>query len=374
MFKIFLTILFLFEFTSVYSQRLKITVEEIFTIGGDENASEEYLFVAPQQIFTDSQNNFYLRDVWTTNGMHSNEIRKYSPGGKYIATIGGRGKGPGEFERIIDFCINSEDDIVIYDEINRRLTLFSTDCKNYKILKIPSNVYFRPSNISPLNSKSYWVANYRYEIENPDIFYIYTKPFSKVLDKFGDPSEIWDQSVALLRKSSRIFRANYTIIDYSQVFIVPKFYDGKIYKYSKKGSLWQMQMIVGKKSKMKSFKEVPIKSFRNGKYKKPAISFGENGKKYTYLIFSQSIGLFPFGKEQIIHFSIQDNDDGKYHFVAELFSKFGEYLGFDVIKKYDSLAYQRRKVIGQSKDGCFFLVENINDSPAIKKIRLSFEN
>jgi hypothetical protein len=366
-----LVLLFLIKFSPVFSQKLNITVEELLTIGGDEDLPVEYLFVAPQKIFTDSQDNLYLRDVTSTMGFLSKEIRKYSPEGKYIATIGQKGDGPGEVRCITCFCVNQNDEILVYDAMNKRLTLFNNNCIDYKILKPPLNIYLKPKYILPFPDDRYLVVNHvSLHNINYEIFYIYDQEFTKITEKFGDPNDIWDFSEALLRLRRGFI--NFAFFDSTKFFLAPEFYAGIVYNLQKYEDKWITKRIRGNKPKLRPFKQIPRS--RSGKSKKPNLNFGERGKKYTYLINNQSIGLYPYKEEYIIHFSIQDNDDGKYHFISELFSSSGEYLGYNVLKKYESLSYKKRKIIGTSKDGSYFLTENNNDIPAIKKISIKIDN
>lgn len=375
-----LIILFLFlPISVVLGQKLNLTVAEIFTLGGEENPSEEYLFVNPQQIFTDTKNNIYLRDVWTTNGDHSDEIKKYSSKGKYIATIGQKGNGPGEFQRIICFCIKKNDDILLYDEINHRVTIFNTNCVDYKILKNYSNVYFKPRYISPFTAESYLVINYEIlnELENVKLFSIYSDNFSEIYEKFGDPNDIWDQSTVFSKRQSRLKRINTAVVDSTTIFAVPEYYEGKIYRFYKTDNNWHTQKLTGIKPKLKAYKKLPISSvesirkyMNSGKKIKPFMGFGEKGKGYCYQYHNKSAGIFTYLNNYVIHFSVLDNDDGKYHFVAELFSNKGVFLGYKIIEKDRTKIYL--EVIGQDQAGHFFISEQINEIPAIKKISTKY--
>ncbi len=108
----------------------------------------------------------------------------------------------------------------------------------------------------------------------------------------------------------------------------------------------------------------------NSKRKKPFISFGEKGKVYCYQIHNKSAGIFTYLDNYVIHFSVLDNDNGKYNFVAELFSNKGAFLGYKIIEKDKTKSYL--KVIGQDDAGYFYISEKINEIPAIKKISTKY--
>lgn len=344
---------------------------EILTIGGDENASEEYLFVAPQQIFTDSQNNIFLRDVTSVMGYISNKIKKFSAMGVYLSSIGKKGEGPGEVKSIICFCITPNDDILVYDNMNKRLTLFNNNFKDYDILKPSLNIYLKPQYILPFSNSSFIVINYVSSAEIPELFYIYDQNFLRVKEKFCNSNDIWNLKVALLRQQRSKGAVDFTVVDSTKIFLAPEYYAGVTYFLQRIDGGWVTKKIKGKKPKLKPFKEVPYSSLRSGKIKKPALSFGERGKVYAYEVRNQSVGFYNFNDSQVIHFSILDKNNKKYLLVAELFTINGEYRGFSVLKEYDSKSgpLYNVKIIGQSKNE-YFLTETIDDIPVIKKVSL----
>lgn len=372
--KIFILITLL-PFHLSLSQQLDIELEEIFTIGGKEDLMEEYLFVAPQQIFTDSQDNIFLRDVRSTMGFFSDAVNKYSPDGTYISTLYFKGKGPGEYENILCICINHRDELLVYDDRNKRITLFSSDFSNYRIFNPPSNVFLKPDYILPFTQSSYVVVNYSSRMKMTKLFSIYLKDFSQNIENFGDRADIWDQTIALTRLQSRIGALKFVVIDSTKILLAPESYDGELYFYQKSNTHWQFQKINGFKPKLRSYKEIPRSQVMNKKVKIPYINFGEDGKRYSYKLFNKSKGLYSFENKYLIHFSIQYDKKGKYIFVAEIITKHGEYKGYKVLKKYDAKGGPRRNinVIGKSKDG-YFLTTEIEGIPAITKIKLKIKN
>lgn len=368
------TFLLLLPLHITFAQQLDFELEVVFAIGGNEDDSEEYLFISPQQIFSDSQNNIYLRDVVSVWGHQSKEIRKYSPQGDYLSPIGQTGQGPGEFQSMVCFCINDKDQILIYDEINRRLTLFDSDCINFEMLRISSDFLLKPQFMLPFTSNSYLVMNYMSSDEITNLFYVYSEDFTKLIEKFGNAHKIWDQNVALLRHEKSSGSANFTIVDSTKIFLTPELYDGKIFFFDKKETKWETKTIKGKKPKFKSFKEVPHSWVGKRKLGKLARTFGEKGKKYGYTISNQSAGIFTYGVNHIIHFSVLDDDDGNYLFVAELYTTNGKYKGHVILEKLNRISSLiKTKVIGKDNAGYFYLTELLDDFPVIKKIRIKID-
>jgi len=129
-------ILFLFVFSISYAQKVEtvdgvqiihnenegqwgktpqVELEFIKTIGKMDSENDEEIFFMPADIGFDSQGNIYVLD----SGNH--RIQKFSPDGKYLATIGQQGQGPGEFQYPQSLTIDSEGYLYISDMGNRKI-------------------------------------------------------------------------------------------------------------------------------------------------------------------------------------------------------------------------------------------------------------
>ncbi|MFO7981414.1 MAG: 6-bladed beta-propeller [Candidatus Aminicenantes bacterium] len=84
---------------------LELVLEQDLSIGneGDNN----YLFYRPYGLSLDSQGNIYVMDTGNYR------IQKFSSSGEYLQTIGKKGQGPGEFDRMQSFYIDGEDSIYV---------------------------------------------------------------------------------------------------------------------------------------------------------------------------------------------------------------------------------------------------------------------
>lgn len=77
-------------------------------------------FRAPDDLVFDSQGNIYVAD--SGNG----RIVKLSPDGAYLAEWGKKGKGPGEFATAHGLAIDKDDRIYVADRGNKRIQVFDT--------------------------------------------------------------------------------------------------------------------------------------------------------------------------------------------------------------------------------------------------------
>ncbi|MCY3616025.1 MAG: 6-bladed beta-propeller, partial [Bacteroidetes bacterium] len=104
---------------TVQAQELSFTLHEQLIIGDDEEAPSEYLFYYPQIVRTDSQGNIYVKDA------RSADVRVFDANGRYVTTVGKRGEGPGELREVFGMHVDGDDQIIVADRMNRRLTIFT---------------------------------------------------------------------------------------------------------------------------------------------------------------------------------------------------------------------------------------------------------
>ncbi|MCX6569166.1 MAG: 6-bladed beta-propeller, partial [Candidatus Aminicenantes bacterium] len=77
----------------------KVALELVRKIGDIDTDDEHLAFNYPSDVAVDAQGNIYILDSGNTR------IQKFGPDGKFLATIGRKGQGPGEFimPEAIDF-------------------------------------------------------------------------------------------------------------------------------------------------------------------------------------------------------------------------------------------------------------------------------
>lgn len=110
--------------------KMRIVFKEELSIGvteGDEN----YMFGNRVYFNTDEKGNFYVVD-WDRK-----RIQKYDTQGKYLATIGREGQGPGEFRNVWMPRFDENGNMHVTDIANHRVTFFDKDGKFLKQIPIP---------------------------------------------------------------------------------------------------------------------------------------------------------------------------------------------------------------------------------------------
>lgn len=154
----FLGFVFLLASTAAYSQKIEtidgvrvvhnvkggqwgknpqVSIKLFQTIGDLNTEDENLAFNSPSDIAMDSAGNNYVLD--TSN----QRIQKFSPDGKYLATIGRKGQGPGEFSYPAALDIDAQGNLYVLDPFVKKIHVLSPQGKEEKAIRILKDTIFR---------------------------------------------------------------------------------------------------------------------------------------------------------------------------------------------------------------------------------------
>jgi sugar lactone lactonase YvrE len=108
----------------------QVTLVPIQTLGDVNAADEKTAFHMPANIVPDAGGNLYILD----SGNH--RIQKFSADGKYLATIGRQGQGPGEFYFPSWLDIDATGTLYVTDPNNQRVQVLTVEGKEQKTIKM----------------------------------------------------------------------------------------------------------------------------------------------------------------------------------------------------------------------------------------------
>ncbi|MFC1563796.1 NHL repeat-containing protein [candidate division KSB1 bacterium] len=105
------------NFSPLWGEEQRISLEFVRQVGELENADENYLFFQPRDLEVDNYGNIYILDTGNYR------IQKFDPGGRYLITIGSKGEGPGEFLTTSCIQIDKDNNLLYVSNFRKRILI-----------------------------------------------------------------------------------------------------------------------------------------------------------------------------------------------------------------------------------------------------------
>jgi sugar lactone lactonase YvrE len=112
-----------------WGKTAKAALEPVLTLGDVDTADENLAFYMPSAIAVDGAGDLYVLD----SGNH--RIQKFGPDGKFLASLGRQGQGPGEFYYPAWLAIDARGFLYVSDPNNQRVQVLTPDGKDHKTIK-----------------------------------------------------------------------------------------------------------------------------------------------------------------------------------------------------------------------------------------------
>lgn len=108
----------------------KISLEFLKTVGDIESTDDNILFYMPTAMAFDVEGHIYVLD----SGNH--RIQKFDAGGTFVATIGNKGQGPGEFQYPQSIDVDYNGMLYVSESMNRRIQILTPEGEEQKTVKM----------------------------------------------------------------------------------------------------------------------------------------------------------------------------------------------------------------------------------------------
>lgn len=348
---------------------LEADLKEIQVIGNEESASPEYLFGRIVGIATDTSGNIYVADQQTMN------VRVFDSQGRHVRTIGRRGRGPGEFNRIVSMTINRKNRLVVADNMNVRMTQFAPDGTVLNTLPFGGTSTRMPRQIGQLHTGEYVLLFH--EVNRPDqgdqIELFHLLPSTEQDDTFQRPTASFGRLEALPGSASPFFRrflkfrpSQFWITSSDDILYAPSMYSGTMLRYQRGSSVWTTDSISGYEPPKGA-----ITPLDGPPYPERATHFagGETGA----LIHTISAGLFVNESGHIIHFLVTQQEES-FVLGVQVLNQSGTLLGFDSLAQLDDtiapLALDL-EVLWMDRQGRFYIRDR-RGAPTVRVVELDY--
>jgi len=309
----------------------KITIIKEQQIG-QLDGPEEFLFVNIVDVKVNSEGDIYVADS------RLNEIRKFNKDGEYLLTIGRPGQGPGEFQSVSILSMNSRDDLIAFDGILGRVSVFSDSGKHIKTTQqLMTDLWIDPSKI----------------FVTDDGYVFFGKPINS-LKLFHEFDQEWNLTESYIdyefidnrefEELSLIFNPDYCFFQENGNILYTKYHYGNqifVYKNRKLEKIIRREADIIKPYEIIVFHDVnkAMNMQKDPKYQDYDIKLFGRGIAFFGKSFQNSLGLFQLSDGHIVNFiSIRKSKDVR-EFGVELYDSEGRFLKYSKLGEnlYDDI-------------------------------------
>ena len=342
-------------------QELDVQLHEVLIIGGDDSASPEYLFGSPRFVVTDAQGHIYVADRAVMN------IRVFDATGQYIRTLGARGRGPMEFQSFRGLAINEDQELIVLDRTNARITRFTTEGQ---LLSTHPRSRSASAIMRPFRDGYLFLSHETSEPgETDSLFRIYGPGFEKADVTFGSSDDIADP-YSKIETSKLSGEPGSFILTEGGVLYAPSLYEGRLYLYTEGEGQWALTGKLSGLVEKRSYTEVSNPTI----YENADLVIYYAGIKEGARLHNTSLGIFRLQNDRIVHFTFVEFGRERY-FGVEVFDGEGQLTGYGVIEKIPLSAQGTASlfldIAWKDKEDRFYIIDR-RDKPVIRVVELEY--
>jgi hypothetical protein len=363
---------------------IKATIDLV--IGAVEQPLE-YQLGRPHAVLSDVLGNIFVAD------RASLEIKIFDRNGTYLKSIGGRGRGPGEFQDIELLGWTQDGNLVVMDRGLLQYVVISTEGELVEAYPINLADQFYPKAIKFLSGKKIVALFFRSSTSSPiprterNLFYIYSTDFQQressffPINKLGLVEDGFPVSVLSGNPGSFVLSKEENLLVFS-----PSTYEGSLYLYRiNEDGQWEF----GRYFQGKDPRIDPIRVFDSEQQYQRAAESGNarvqrgssGGKPIMGSQLSVDAGIFLHNDGRIIHFYAEWREGyerlpGSWSHPMDLYVQIFNWEGelmehsflFSYIERYPLPYYA--VVNWMDDEGNFYMFNNPNDIPTVQRFSL----
>ncbi len=293
---------------------------------GEDPGTQAGLLGAPRGVRTDHAGRIYVADVLAMG------VKLFDSEGRYLRTIGDRGRETGQFLGINAMHVDSSNELLVIDGTNQRITRFGEDDRVVASRSLDSDVLLWPREIKELAPRQY-LLSYKLPDEKRregrrNLFHVFDESFSKPSVSFGNIKDYGDSRDPVVNTLSQVNPGSFTLTADGAVLYAPFLYRGRIHRYEADRRGWS------KTESFRGYVQNPEPFVRVDPYQYDAKTLNFNSTsskgKLAANFNNESRGLFVLERGDIVHFTFISIDDRRV-FGVELFDARGNLQGYGEI-------------------------------------------
>jgi hypothetical protein len=352
---------------------------------GLEDQPLEYQLGQPIAVRTDDEGHIYIAD------RASMEIKVFDRDGNYLHSLGGRGRGPGEFHDMEFMEWTPEGHLVLMDRGNLRYIVISTDGE--EIASYPYNMadQFYPQALTYLEGHMLALFhNSSPYIEIPeferDLFYIYSTDFQERKASFMPVNRLGYTEMFPVTRLGR-YAGSFALNENNSILVFsPGNYTGLIYVFRKRqAEQWEFDRTIrGREPGIDSYHVYTSESQYNRALDSGmarATQVHSAGEIYWGSQLSMDAGLFSLGDGRLVHFYAEWKEgyerfpgsmSNPMDLYVQVFGPDGElerhgYL-FTFIERFTSALHS--VVNWMDERGNFYMLDHPDEIPVVRRFSL----
>ena len=329
------------------AQELTFTLVEQFVIGDDEEAPTEYVFTYPEVVRTDSKGNIYVHD------RRRADIRVFDATGRYVATVGKRGAGPGEMRHLIGMHVDDQDRLIVSDQINARYTIFTELGRGIETKAFAEKSTVYPDPILSLGDA--FVIRYVRLLDNPEggrsikgarALHLHDSDLN-LIESFAKLSDIFDFDRPFLKEHSDSRRALQIATNGTDTIVLaPSIYSGYLYRYTRSDDGWIMKKLQGGPAPRKAYISVSETDWESNRdYRRASIVSSTPTEIFRAKILHWSRGVAVLSTGEIVNYTRQTPLGESSKLQAELFDQNGSLVGYGPFQFADPELNESRRAM-----------------------------
>lgn len=305
-------------------------LSDVLVIGGDESAPPEYLFTHPEHIRTDADGRIYVAEGRTTGNQPGRSVRVFGVNGEPLGRLGRGGEGPGEFQNISAIALDSDQQLVVFDQVLNRFTRFDT-FQDIDRRPLPESDQITTY---PVRADYQITVPFMHRLPDRQLvafhqpgpgqrapdqprLHVYDEALQRVTS-LGQPDE-WampnDAFSRHLMHTPLLFEGSHVAAQSPTLVLAPTLYAGVLYQYTREASgAWTLERLQGRDPGHATHEVVDSPD-------RPFSLFTSAGIGARYRSASRGVGLLNDGR--IVHLSVSEDESGRRQLQLELFSADG---------------------------------------------------
>ena len=314
------------------AQELSFTLVEQLVLGDDEEAPAEYLLTFPERVRTDSKGRIYVKD------RRRADVRVFDASGQYVTTIGSRGEGPGEMQRIAGIHVDGQDRLTVSDPLLARFTIFTDLGNSHETKAFEVERTIHPSPILSLEDS--FVLKYVKLTDDPagkrSVLHLHDTELNWV-GSFAQLGNLFNLDIPFQRSQSHWPDGLKVATNGSDtVVLAHEVYGGYVYRYTRSNDTWVMDKLKGGPAPERPYILVSERDFEaNLDYRRSAILGSSPEGIFRAKILNWSLGVVILANGEIVHFTKQTPLGDTGYTSAEMFSQDGTLVGYGPLQLDD---------------------------------------